>query len=282
MPTEAEENELLEDNLESEDDSLFDEDSDEDFEESLEEDDFDPDEDSEGEDLGEGTEDDSDTESDEDESVDDLKAGADTGEETKDQITEVDPADPVQFISQFKDESEAVAKGIKPEFVPNSKEMLDAAEEEAREKVIKEFGEFDQFDTKHLARFNAYNLGAIRRREQSYNDAVNHIKTGFQKKGRLEDNRKAAEKLDAEMNEILSTPDLKARFKKAIKKISVGSYEEIQNALEKGDTSKLTGFARRVAGVQGQMLEGKLSKVKPSGNRKRNKGEVYGSDILGF
>lgn len=282
MPTEAEENELLEDNLESEDDSLFDEESDEDFEED----------DSEGEDLDEETEDeetdeddsedDSDAESDENESTDDLKAGADTKEETKNQMTEVDPADPVQFVSQFKDEQEAISKGVKPEYVPGSKEMLDAAEEEARQKVIDEFGEFDPFETKHLSRFNAFNLEAIRRREQSYKDAVDHIKTGFQNKSKLEANRKAAEKLDAEMNEILSTPELKARFKKAIKKISVGSYEEIQTALEKGDITKLTGFARKVAGVQGRMLEGKPPKVKSSGNSKRNKGEVYGSDILGF
>jgi hypothetical protein len=282
-------NDNFDDNLDEEIDGLLndgeglDEDSENNDTDTGNEDDLflsDNDSDSEGDsdlDDEEDQEDDDDSDSDDDSEGDSEDTDTDDSESAEDDPTKKTDEEKADASSELVPLDEEVKARIKPDYVPGSKEFFQATAAEAKAAVKNELGDFDEFDPDHIARYNYYVAEAQARRKSEYQKGVEQIK----------DERKAKEvvgNLDSQMQKILPTPELKKKFGQALKQVSHGTYMEIEEALMKGDTSKLIDLAKKVAGPHGQLLDGK----KPAGSRKagkapvKNKGELYGSDILGF
>lgn len=242
--------------LDFEDDSEDDEDDDSDQEDSEDDEDLD---DSEG-DEDEGAGNDADEKTVTDKAAQDKTAG-DQGEEK-------------QTFATLEDE---IKSRVKPDYIPGTKEFFAAAEDEAKKAIEAEFGEFDEFDTKHIARFNYFVNESINSRKAEYQAAVKIIANEHQ-------GRRAIQDINSQMDKLLPKPEQKKQLSEALNKISHAAYLEIESALAKGDPSKLLELAKKVAGAHGKLLDGK----QPEGKKPikdqpvKKKGEVYGSDILGF
>lgn len=244
-----------------------------DFEDDSEDDDNEADDD--------GQEDSEDDEQDDSEDDEDLDEGAGdaAGEKTvtdkaAQDKTAGDQGEEKQTFATLEDE---IKSRVKPDYIPGTKEFFAAAEDEAKKAIEAEFGEFDEFDTKHIARFNYFVNESINSRKAEYQAAVKIIANEHQ-------GRRAIQDINSQMDKLLPKPEQKKQLSEALNKISHAAYLEIESALAKGDPSKLLELAKKVAGAHGKLLDGK----QPEGKKPikdqpvKKKGEVYGSDILGF
>ncbi len=257
----GEELELEEDNgseKEGEDDS-FNDDSEEEDQES-DEDSEDSDEEDESDDI-----DDEDDEEESDEAEE--EASAKTEEKPVNEAPQKDTA--------LEEEVDAEIKAnFGPELIPDTPEFIESARLEAIKMVEQTLGEeyFDA-DGKHQAYHQVYFNKVMANRKAAFNNAVTDI---LAKKHA----QKAQVQLENQINSILVTPEDKKRLGEALNKLSHGTYVEIERALAKGDSSKLIALAKKVAGVHGRLLNNE--KPRKANNSPRKKGEIYGSDILGF
>lgn len=136
---------------------------------------------------------------------------------------------------------DVVASRIKPDFIPGSKEFFDAVEETAARRFKQEMGEeFDEFDPKHLIKFNYFARLEADEREKEYKAAVSYIQK--------EEASKTIEKsLSNKLDEILVSPELKLKFSKELGKISVSKYAELEKSIAAGDFSGILDLAAKVA-----------------------------------
>ncbi|MCK9492699.1 MAG: hypothetical protein M0Q24_11515, partial [Sulfurimonas sp.] len=156
-------------------DEEFDEDNDDDFEEGDEDeagDDEDEEEanDEEDEDDAEDEDEDDSDESEGSGKTDDTATGDDkeAGEKKTQSSASADTAEPSL--------EEELKTGIKPDFIPGSKEFFQATAEEAKAKIVEELGEFDEYNPDHIARFNYFVAEAQANRKAEYQGAVEIIK----------------------------------------------------------------------------------------------------------
>lgn len=249
----------IDESLEDDDDLFLDDDSDEDDSEGDESDDEELGEDSDQEDDSENSEDDEDSATDKSEDQDD-----------KSNSEESSKADSLPLEDEIK-------QRIKPDYIPGSKEFLDAAEQEARAAVEEEFKEFDEFNTKHIAKFNYHLQESIINRKAEYQKGIQII--AAERKG-----RETRENVFHQVNKLLPSKEQKQKLGEALHRISHQAYLEIENALKSGDPSKLIDLAKKVAGPHGKLLEGKkpAKKAPVSQDKSKRKSEVFGSDILGY
>ena len=275
MDSENNENELddleLNDADELEDEVELDDGQDE------EESDADLDDDSEDDDSeDEDAEEDGDDEEEDDEAGDDSEAGdEEAGKNGKSDKTDTDATageGQEEKKPVYATLDEEVKSRIKPDYIPGTKEFFNAAESEAKKAVEAEFGEYDEFDTKHIARFNYFVNEAINSRKAEYQKGIQII-TSERK------SRETYQDIHSQVDKLLPSPEQKKRLGEALHKISHAAYLEIEKSLAKGDPSKLLELAQKVAGPHGKLLDDvKPPKKQPT----KKKGEVFGSDILGF
>lgn len=261
----------LEDEIELDDDQ-GEQDSDADLDDDSEDDD------SEDEDA---EEDDDDEEEEDEESGDDSETGDEkAGEDGKSDKTDTDAKageGQEEKKPAYATLDEEIKNRIKPDYIPGTKEFFNAAESEAKKAVEAEFGEYDEFDTKHIARFNYFVNESINSRKAEYQKGIQII-TSERK------SRETYQEIHSQVDKLLPSPDQKKRLGEALHKISHAAYLEIEKSLAKGDPSKLLELAQKVAGPHGKLLDGKTPggkktvKERPAGK----KSEVYGSDILGY
>ena len=226
----------------------------------------------------EDSEDDEQNDSEDDEDLDDGAGDAADEKTVTDKATQDKTADDQDEEKQtFATLEDEVKSRVKPDYIPGTKEFFAAAEDEARKAIEAEFGEFDEFDTKHIARFNYFVNEAISSRKAEYQAAVKIIANEHR-------GRKAIQDINSQMDKLLPMPEQKKQLAEALNKISHASYLEIESALAKGDPSKLLELVKKVAGTHGKLLDGKQPEgKKPTKDQPaKKKGEVYGSDILGF
>ena len=255
--------ELSDDNNDEE----FDEDNDDDFEEG--------DEDEAGDDEDE---DDAEDEDDSDESegsgkTDEAGAGDDNeaGEKETQSSASADTAEPSL--------EEELKTGIKPDFIPGSKEFFQATAEEAKAKIVEELGEFDEYNPDHIARFNYFVAEAQANRKAEYQGAVQIIKQGREQRAAQKRAVETQKQVDKQIDSILNTPELKQRFASLLKSMetnSRGDYLVLVEQLNQGKPEGLISLAKRVAGPHGRLLEkksGKTRKQAPEKNRRTNKDE---------
>lgn len=184
-------------------------------EEEGESDEEEPDDDEDG-DLEEGKNQDSKGKSDEDKQPQDLGATANT-------------------------KQDAVTSRIKPDFIPGSKEFFDAVEETAARRFKQEMGEeFDEFDPKHLIKFNYFARLEAAEREKEYKAAVSYIQ-------KEEASKNIERSLSNKLDEILVSPELKLKFSEELGKISVSKYAELEKSIAAGDFSGILDLAAKVA-----------------------------------
>ena len=275
MDAENNENEL--DDLELNDADELEDEVELDDEQDEEESDADLDDDSEDDDSeDEDAEEDGDDEEEDDEAGDDSEAG----DEEAGKDGESDKTDTGATAGEGQEEKkpvyatldEEVKSRIKPDYIPGTKEFFNAAESEAKKAVEAEFGEYDEFDTKHIARFNYFVNEAINSRKAEYQKGIQII-TSERK------SRETYQDIHSQVDKLLPSPEQKKRLGEALHKISHAAYLEIEKSLAKGDPSKLLELAQKVAGPHGKLLDDvKPPKKQPT----KKKGEVFGSDILGF
>ncbi|GAB1353155.1 hypothetical protein MASR1M12_18890 [Erysipelotrichia bacterium] len=256
----------LEDEIELDDDQ-GEQDSDADLDDDSEDDD------SEDEDA---EEDDDDEEEEDEESGDDSETGDEkAGEDGKSDKTDTDAKageGQEEKKPAYATLDEEIKNRIKPDYIPGTKEFFNAAESEAKKAVEAEFGEYDEFDTKHIARFNYFVNESINSRKAEYQKGIQII-TSERK------SRETYQEIHNQVDKLLPSPDQKKRLGEALHKISHAAYLEIEKSLAKGDPSKLLELAQKVAGPHGKLLDDvKPPKKQPT----KKKGEVFGSDILGF
>lgn len=135
---------------------------------------------------------------------------------------------------------DAVTSRIKPDFIPGSKEFFDAVEETAARRFEQEMGEeFDEFDPKHLVKFNYFARLEADEREKEYKAAVSYIQ-------REEASKNIEKSLSNKLDEILVSPELKLKFSEELGKISVSKYAELEKSIAAGDFSGILDLAAKV------------------------------------
>ena len=185
----------------------------------------------EDEDAGESEEEESDDDEDgdlEEEETQDSKGKSDEDKQTK------------NLGSAANTKQDAVTSRIKPDFIPGSKEFFSAVEESAAHRFKQEMGEeFDEFDPKHLIKFNYFARLEADEREKEYKAAVSYIQK--------EEASKTIEKsLSNKLDEILVSPELKLKFSEELGKISVSKYAELEKSIASGDFSGILDLAAKV------------------------------------
>ena len=136
---------------------------------------------------------------------------------------------------------DAVTSRIKPDFIPGSKEFFDAVEETAARRFKQEMGEeFDEFDPKHLIKFNYFARLEAAEREKEYKAAVSYIQ-------KEEASKTIERSLSNKLDEILVSPELKLKFSEELGKISVSKYAELEKSIAAGDFSGILDLAAKVA-----------------------------------
>lgn len=136
---------------------------------------------------------------------------------------------------------DAVTGRIKPDFIPGSKEFFDAVEETAARRFKQEMGEeFDEFDPKHLIKFNYFARLEAAEREKEYKAAVSYIQ-------KEEASKNIERSLSNKLDEILVSPELKLKFSEELGKISVSKYAELEKSIAAGDFSGILDLAAKVA-----------------------------------
>ena len=135
---------------------------------------------------------------------------------------------------------DAVTSRIKPDFIPGSKEFFDAVEETAARRFKQEMGEeFDEFDPKHLIKFNYFARLEAAEREKEYKAAVSYIQ-------KEEASKTIERSLSNKLDEILVSPELKLKFSEELGKISVSKYAELEKSIAAGDFSGILDLAAKV------------------------------------
>ena len=165
---------------------------------------------------------------------------------------------------------DVVTSRIKPDFIPGSKEFFDAVEETAARRFKQEMGEeFDEFDPKHLIKFNYFARLEADEREKEYKAAVSYIQK--------EEASKTIEKsLSNKLDEILVSPELKLKFSEELGKISVSKYAELEKSIAAGDFSGILDLAAKVASP----LPRESNSVRKSKNVNKPKSVKLFSDFL--
>ena len=136
---------------------------------------------------------------------------------------------------------DVVTSRIKPDFIPGSKEFFDAVEETAARRFKQEMGEeFDEFDPKHLIKFNYFARLEAAEREKEYKAAVSYIQ-------KEEASKNIEKSLSNKLDEILVSPELKLKFSEELGKISVSKYAELEKSIAAGDFSGILDLAAKVA-----------------------------------
>lgn len=136
---------------------------------------------------------------------------------------------------------DVVTSRIKPDFIPGSKEFFDAVEETAARRFKQEMGEeFDEFDPKHLIKFNYFARLEADEREKEYKAAVSYIQ-------KEEASKNIEKSLSNKLDEILVSPELKLKFSEELGKISVSKYAELEKSIAAGDFSGILDLAAKVA-----------------------------------
>jgi len=135
---------------------------------------------------------------------------------------------------------DVVTSRIKPDFIPGSKEFFDAVEETAARRFKQEMGEeFDEFDPKHLIKFNYFARLEAAEREKEYKAAVSYIQ-------KEEASKTIERSLSNKLDEILVSPELKLKFSEELGKISVSKYTELEKSIAAGDFSGILDLAAKV------------------------------------
>lgn len=135
---------------------------------------------------------------------------------------------------------DVVTSRIKPDFIPGSKEFFDAVEETAARRFKQEMGEeFDEFDPKHLIKFNYFARLEADEREKEYKAAVSYIQ-------KEEASKTIERSLSNKLDEILVSPELKLKFSEELGKISVSKYAELEKSIAAGDFSGILDLAAKV------------------------------------
>jgi len=165
---------------------------------------------------------------------------------------------------------DVVASRIKPDFIPGSKEFFDAVEETAARRFKQEMGEeFDEFDPKHLIKFNYFARLEAAEREKEYKDAVSYIQ-------KEEASKNIEKSLSNKLDEILVSPELKLKFSEELGKISVSKYAELEKSIAAGDFSGILDLAAKVASP----LPRESNSVRKSKNVNKPKSVKLFSDFL--
>lgn len=159
---------------------------------------------------------------------------------------------------------------IKPDFIPGSKEFFDAVEETAARRFKQEMGEeFDEFDPKHLIKFNYFARLEADEREKEYKAAVSYIQ-------KEEASKNIEKSLSNKLDEILVSPELKLKFSEELGKISVSKYAELEKSIASGDFSGILDLAAKVASP----LPRESNSVRKSKNVNKPKSVKLFSDFL--
>lgn len=165
---------------------------------------------------------------------------------------------------------DVVASRIKPDFIPGSKEFFDAVEETAARRFKQEMGEeFDEFDPKHLIKFNYFARLEADEREKEYKAAVSYIQ-------KEEASKNIEKSLSNKLDEILVSPELKLKFSEELGKISVSKYAELEKSIAAGDFSGILDLAAKVASP----LPRESNSVRKSKNVNKPKSVKLFSDFL--
>ena len=179
----------------------------------------------------------------EEESEEDGDVEEEEEEEEENQDSKVKPDENKQakdFSSAANTKQDAVTSRIKPDFIPGSKEFFDAVEETAARRFKQEMGEeFDEFDPKHLIKFNYYARLEADEREKEYKAAVSYI-------AKEEASKNIEKSLSNKLDEILVSPELKLKFSEELGKISVSKYAELEKSIAAGDFSGILDLAAKV------------------------------------
>lgn len=165
---------------------------------------------------------------------------------------------------------DVVTSRIKPDFIPGSKEFFDAVEETAARRFKQEMGEeFDEFDPKHLIKFNYFARLEAAEREKEYKAAVSYIQ-------KEEASKTIERSLSNKLDEILVSPELKLKFSEELGKISVSKYAELEKSIAAGDFSGILDLAAKVASP----LPRESNSVRKSKNVNKPKSVKLFSDFL--
>ena len=165
---------------------------------------------------------------------------------------------------------DVVTSRIKPDFIPGSKEFFDAVEETAARRFKQEMGEeFDEFDPKHLVKFNYFARLEAEEREKEYKAAVSYI-------AKEEASKNIEKSLSNKLDEILVSPELKLKFSEELGKISVSKYAELEKSIAAGDFSGILDLAAKVVSP----LPRESNSVRKSKNVNKPKSVKLFSDFL--
>lgn len=170
----------------------------------------------------------------------------------------------------------AIAKNIKEDYIPGSKEFRDGVREEAKAAVLKEMNleEFDIYNDEAQVLFVEKLHQITARRENAYRAAVDSIKNEY---GR----DKFIRNLKTELGKIIDTPEKNEALESALGGMSVNAYTKLQKEISSGNSSGLIKFARTVVDKMSQPvshrnIKNKVSEKKPARSNK----EEFASDLI--
>ena len=186
---------------------------------------------------------DEDAEESEEEEADDDESGDLEEEEIQDGKGKPEKDKQSQDLGSVANTKQDIVTGrIKPDFIPGSKEFFDAVEETAARRFEQEMGEeFDEFDPKHLVKFNYFARLEAEEREKEYKAAVSYI-------AKEEASKNIEKSLSNKLDEILVSPELKLKFSEELGKISVSKYAELEKSIAAGNFSGILDLAAKVTG----------------------------------
>ncbi|MBU1109708.1 MAG: hypothetical protein KKB51_23710 [Candidatus Riflebacteria bacterium] len=140
------------------------------------------------------------------------------------------------------------ADSFSPGMTPGTKEYLERIASESEEIVKKLFGaeEYDPFDSKHIAAFNRVSRKLDEQAEKFYDDKQQEVK-------QQETVAAALDVAEQNIGQILSSPELEAKFDAAVRSLPVSKYFEMKAKARKGDYTSFINLANKVAGLRAKV-----------------------------
>lgn len=173
----------------------------------------------------------------------------------EEEVKEEPQTQPVEQVSQpqtqqpLTDEEQYVRNNIDPSFIPGTDEFFDAVEEDARKAVEKSLGEeFDEFNPKHISRYN-YFLGQCgKSREAEMQRGLKWCRERDAKVAQQQKAQKIQKDFGDFLNSQITTQEQMKKFQDACDNLTVKQTREINAMIENGDYGAVQQIINRIKG----------------------------------
>ena len=179
-------------------------------------------------------------------------------------------------------EADYIARNINREYIPGTNEFFDAVDNDARKIIEDQLGEdFDEFNPKHMARYNYVFSQCARSREDEMKRGLAQCRQRDSQMAAMMERQKIQQGLNDFLNKSLPTDEMKQEFIRASKKITVEQQEAIDAQIAKGDYSGVQKLIEKISSLNGKIAQTKQTVSKqPAKSVNKAKRVPLASDLF--